>query len=589
MAPPLVSLQGTRLGFGGNPLFEDLDLAIPARARICLIGRNGTGKSTLLRAVAGEIEAEAGDRFVQPGTAIGYLPQDPVFAGYPTLLDYVLADGAEVHEAEAAMAALMVPGERRCADASGGERRRAALARLVAADPDVLLLDEPTNHLDLPAIEWLEGYIAGYRGAVVVISHDRAFLRRTTQAIWWLDRGTLRRHERGFDDFESWSSGILEAEAATRAKRDKLIAAETDWSHKGITARRRRNEGRLRRLHALRAERAEELRRIGTVKITATAGAMAGKLVIDAEHIAKSFDGRPVLRDFSTRVLRGDRVGLIGPNGAGKTTLLKLLTGRLQPDSGEVRLGANLQPVFVDQDRGQLDRSRTVWETLCPQGGDQVTVAGQARHVVGYMRDFLFEERQARAPVGSLSGGERNRLLLALAMTRPANLLVFDEPTNDLDMETLDLLQELLADFDGTLLLVSHDRDFLDRVVTSTIALEGDGRAIEYPGGYADYLRQRPAPAAEKPKPAPRPAAEKPKPAPKRLGYKQQRALELLPRQIGALEQEIRELEQALADAGLFARDPDGFYRATARLDAAKTELEAAETEWLELELLREQ
>ncbi|MEQ9638894.1 MAG: ATP-binding cassette domain-containing protein [Alphaproteobacteria bacterium] len=589
MAPPLLSLQQARIGFGGAPLFADLDLAIAPRDRICLVGRNGCGKSTLLRLIAGEIEAEAGEYFVQPGTAVAYLPQDPVFAGYETLLDYVAAGVPELHKAEAAMAALDAPAGRRCAQASGGERRRAALARVFAAEPEVLLLDEPTNHLDLPAIQWLEEALASFRGAVVVISHDRAFLRRVTSSIWWLDRGVLRRHDQGFDKFEDWANGILEAEEATRAKRDKLIAVETDWSHKGITARRRRNEGRIRRLQALRQQRAEELRRVGNVKLTASGGATAGRRVIDAEDISKRFGDNVVLRGFSTRVLRGDRVGLIGPNGAGKTTLLKLLTGRLAPDTGEVRLGTNVQPVFVDQDRGQLDPGKTVWETLCPQGGDMVTVNGQTKHVVGYMRDFLFEERQARAPVGSLSGGERNRLLLALSFTRPANLLVLDEPTNDLDMETLDLLQELLAEYDGTLLLVSHDRDFLDRVVTSTIAMEGDGRAMEYPGGYADYLRQRPARAADRPRPVTKPAADKPKPSAKRLGYKQQRALELLPKQIAALEQEIVDLEARLADPALFARDAAAFNATAQRLDAAKAELETAETEWLELEMLREE
>ncbi|MCB2102747.1 MAG: ATP-binding cassette domain-containing protein [Rhodobacterales bacterium] len=600
MAPPILTLRGVALGYGGNPLFADLELNLARGERVCLVGRNGSGKSTLMKVLAGLVEPDAGEVFVQPGAAVAYLPQEPALPAGTAVADWVAqglpaGDADAHHRVERLLATLGVASGADCATLSGGEGRRAALARVLAAEPDVLLLDEPTNHLDLPTIALLEETLTAFRGTVVAVSHDRRFLSRLTRATLWLDRGRVRRLDAGFDQFEAWAVEQMEIEARERAKLDKLIAEETRWSHEGITARRTRNMGRMRRLDELRAERAAWTGPAGRARMEAESGRASGRLGIEAEAITKSFGGHPVIAGFSTRILRGDRIGVIGPNGAGKSTLLRLLTGDLDPDAGTVRRGTNLDVTYLDQRRATLDPDKSVWETLCDMGGDQVNVRGRPRHVVGYLRDFLFEERQARSPVGALSGGERNRLLLAKALARPANLLVLDEPTNDLDMDTLDLLQEVLADYDGTLILVSHDRDFLDRTVTATIALEGDGTAREYPGGYADYERQRraeaaPAAKAEKKAKAPAPSAAKPKAAakPGKLSYKQQRALEMLPDEIAALEDEIAALETTLADPGLFTRDPAAFQAATDRLTAAQADQEAKEHEWLELEILRE-
>ncbi|MDH3230527.1 MAG: ATP-binding cassette domain-containing protein [Alphaproteobacteria bacterium] len=594
MAPPLLALKSVTLGFGGRPLFAGVDLAIGPGERIALVGRNGSGKSTLLKLLAGAIESDAGERLMRQGVGVAMLAQEPDLSGHDSVLDYA-AGGADRHRAEALLHDLGVDGAKRTVSLSGGEVRRAALARALAADPDVLLLDEPTNHLDLPAIEWLEARLAAGRFALVVISHDRAFLARVTNTTLWLDRGRLLRLDKGFADFEAWSEDILEREAVEAAKLDKLIARETTWSHQGITARRKRNQGRLRRLRQLRAERARRPEAAGSVRLASAAAGLAGKRVIEAEDIAKTYGGAPVVAGFSTRILRGDRVGVIGPNGAGKTTLVRMLIGDLAPESGRLSLGTNLEIVYLDQTRAALTPGETPWSILCPAGGDQVMVGTRPRHVVSYLRDFLFADTQARSPVESLSGGERNRLLLARALARPSNLLVLDEPTNDLDMDTLDLLQEMLADYAGTVLLVSHDRDFLDRVVTSTIALEGGGTASEYPGGYSDYLRQRPEPGPERPARRPEKTARKAPAAPaggkprRRLGFKQQHALERLPGQMASLENRIAELEATLADAGLYARDRAAFDRATADLTTARAEYAAAQEEWLELELLREE
>jgi len=592
LAPPLLTLKSVTLGFGGRPLFRGVDLSVGAGERIALVGRNGSGKSTLLRLLAGEIEADAGERVLRQGARVSMLAQEPDLAGYETVLDYAAAGGAaERHEAAALLDGLGVDGERAAAGLSGGAVRRAALARALAGAPDVVLLDEPTNHLDLPAIRWLEERLASGRFALVTVSHDRAFLGRVTNTTLWLDRGRLLRLDEGFGRFDAWSEEILEREAVEAAKLDKLIASETVWSHQGITARRKRNQGRLRRLHELRAERARRPKEAGSVRMEAAAAGPTGKLVIEAEGIAKSYGGKPVIRGFSTRILRGDRVGIIGPNGSGKTTLLRLLIGDLAPDAGRLRLGTKIEMVYLDQTREALAPGETPWSILCPRGGDQVMVGGRPRHVVSYLRDFLFAEVQARSPVESLSGGERNRLLLARALARPSNLLVLDEPTNDLDMDTLDLLQEMLADYAGTVILVSHDRDFLDRVVTSTIGLEGDGAASEYPGGYSDYLSHRPAAGERrKPQPGKTGGAPKPKPSsqPRRLSYQQQRALAQLPGRIEALDRQIGDLEAKLADPALYARDADAFEAAAATLTRARNEKARAEEQWLELELLRE-
>jgi ABC transport system ATP-binding/permease protein len=593
VVPPLLTLQDIAVDLGDQTLLDGVELVVEARARICLVGQNGAGKSTLLRIMAGLAEPDRGHRFVQPGHRIAYLPQAPDFAGSETIAAYVGAAPAGAgapppHRVDAMLDALDLDGARKAATLSGGEARRAALARLLAGAPEIMLLDEPTNHLDLPAIEWLEATLAASPAAIVVVSHDRAFLNRLTRTTLWLDRGRLRRLDDGFAGFEAWSAEILEREASAAARLDKRIASETEWSHKGISARRKRNQGRLRRLQALRGEREQRVARSGAVALVADSGAMSGRLVVEAEAIGKAFDGQTVIADFSTRILRGDRVGVIGPNGAGKTTLLRLLSGALAPDWGRVRLGTNITAVYLDQMRATLDAAASVRETLCESGGDQVMVRGRPRHVVSYMRDFLFRPSQANSPVASLSGGERNRLLLARALARSANLLVLDEPTNDLDLETLDLLQEMLGDFDGTLLLVSHDRDFLDRVVTSTIALEGGGVVEEYVGGYSDYLRQR-RPAALKPAAkATAPAAPRARRPATRLSYREQRNLEALPGRIAALEAEIATLEATLAEEKLYARDAAAFSAAATRLGAARAELSVAEEKWLALEIKRE-
>jgi ATP-binding cassette subfamily F protein uup len=598
--PPLLTLKNIRLGYGGHPLFSGVDCAVGPRDRISLVGRNGSGKSTLLKVIAGQIEPEDGEVFTQPGVRVAYLPQEPSLAGFATVHDYV-CDGlgpeqaGESHRADILLDEVGIDAQAAPSTLSGGEARRAAIARHLVSAPDILLLDEPTNHLDLPTIQWLEDKLLAFRGAFIVISHDRAFLSRLTGVTFWLDRGVVRRLDAGFARFDDWSEEILEREAVETAKFDKLIAQETAWSRQGIKARRTRNMGRLRALQDMRRQRAAMIARTGSVTLEADSGPTSGKLVVEAEGIAKSFDGRPVLAPFSTRILRGDKIGIIGPNGAGKSTLLKMLTGALDPDEGTIRLGTKLEMVYLDQARSALDPAKTIWDTLADSGGDSINVRGRLKHVVGYMRDFLFDERQARSPVGSLSGGERNRLLLAKALARPSNFLILDEPTNDLDMDTLDLLQELLADYDGTLLLVSHDRDFLDRVVTSTIAFEGHGVAREYPGGYSDYEAQRPRPtaaAADRPaaaaadKPAARP--EKAKPKGGKLSYKHQRALEDLPHRMRALETEIAALESTLADPDLFRRDPARFQATSATLQARQADLAAAEEAWLEIELLRE-
>ncbi|MDR3514384.1 MAG: ATP-binding cassette domain-containing protein [Azospirillaceae bacterium] len=618
--PPLVALQGASITFGGRPLFSGVDISLGRGERLCLIGRNGSGKSTMLKALAGLIGLDAGERFLQPGTRVGYLPQEPDFSGFPTVHDYVAAglvadDHSETHRVDAVLDRLSLPGGRATANLSGGEGRRAALARTLVGDPDVLLLDEPTNHLDLPTIEWLENELVAYRGGLLLISHDRAFLTRLARRTVWLDRGTLRDSNKSFADFENWQTEVFASEEQAAHKLDRKLAAETQWMAEGISARRTRNMGRVRALQQLRRDRAERVRGGAQVRMAVSESDSGGRLVIEAKHITKSFepksfepksfetaadpetgsttDGRRIIvSDFSTRILRGDRVGLIGPNGAGKTTLLRMLTGDLAPDGGQVRLGVNLQMIYYDQKREQLDPEATIRQVLCPYGGDSVSVGGQTRHVASYMRDFLFDSRMIDQPTKAMSGGERNRLLLARLFARPSNLIILDEPTNDLDMDTLDLLEEVLDDYQGTLLLVSHDRDFLDRLVTSVIAVEGGGEVTEYPGGYSDYQVQRrgaavPGEAAPRPRAAPAPAAA-PARAPRKLSYKDQRELEALPGQMDKLAAEIRHLEGELADPALFSRDATRFHRTTETLQQRQVELAGAEERWLTLETLRE-
>jgi ATP-binding cassette subfamily F protein uup len=588
--PPLLTLAGIRFHLGDQTVLDGVDLSIGPGERLSLVGRNGAGKSTLLRVLAGQPIFDGGSRFVQPGTTVATLPQEPDFTGHATVADYVASDGALAWRVDALLEEVKLDGAKAPGELSGGEARRAALAKVLVAEPDVMLLDEPTNHLDLPTIEWLEETLSNWRGAFVLVSHDRRFLTNLTRAVLWLDRGIVRRLDRGYDAFESWSADILEREATERHKLDRLIERETEWAGKSIRARRTRNEGRLRALAELRKHRRQQIGPTGRATIEVGEAQQSGALAIAARGISKRFGDRVIVKDFSTRIFRKDRVGLIGPNGAGKTTLLKMLIGETQPDSGSVKLGANLMPVVIDQRRTALDPEKTPWEILAERG-DHVLVRGQPRHVMTYLREYLFKDEQARQPVRTLSGGERNRLLLAKALAAPSNLLVLDEPTNDLDADTLDLLQEALSDYDGTVLLVSHDRDFLDRLVTSTVALEGDGIATEYAGGYSDYLLQR-GPRESTAVATPRrekAASIPPREQKQRLGYKRERALAELPKQIESLQAEIAGLQAALADATLYSRDFKAFAAKSRRLAAAQAELDAAETEWLELEILKEE
>jgi ATP-binding cassette subfamily F protein uup len=600
-APPLIHLQDIRLTFGGKPLLEGAELQVGPRERLCLVGRNGSGKSTLLRIAAGLMQPDAGTVFVQPSVTVRYLPQEPDFSGFTSTEDFVaagLAPGDDMHRARALLEELGLTGDEEPATLSGGEARRAALARVLAPEPDVLLLDEPTNHLDIAAIEALEALLKRQRSAIVLISHDRRFLENLSDATVWLDRGTTRRLDRGFAAFEAWRDRVLEEEERDSHKLDRKIVREEHWIRYGVTARRKRNQGRLRALGKLREEQRERRadRPAGGIVLKAQDAGRSGRLVIEAENIAKSYNGRPIVRDVSIRVQRGDRVGLVGPNGAGKTTLINLLTGVLKPDSGTVRLGAALEIATLDQSREALDPDASLAETLTEGRGDTVMVGATPRHVVGYLKDFLFRPEQARTPVGALSGGEKGRLMLARALARPSNMLVLDEPTNDLDLETLDLLQEMLGDYPGTILLVSHDRDFLDRIVTSVLVAEGQGRWLEYAGGYSDMVVQRgssPAGRASagsgKPSRERRPAtAARESVRKSKLTFKDQHALKVLPGEIDRLSSEVSRLERTLAEPDLYSRDPEGFAAASAALEEAGARLAAAEEEWLRIELERE-
>ncbi len=596
---PLLHLRGVALTFGGQPLLEAAEIAVSPGERVCLVGRNGSGKSTLLKIAAGIVEPDSAERFLQPGATVRYLPQEPDFSGFNTALSYVeagLGPGDDPYRARYLVEELGLTGEENPATMSGGESRRAALARVLAPEPDILLLDEPTNHLDLPVIEWLEDELKSLRSALVLISHDRRFLTALSRATIWLDRGRTKRMERGFGEFEAWRDEVLAQEEVDRQKLDRKIAREEDWLRYGVSARRTRNQRRLGELHALREQRRTARHAVGDVRLAASEAQTSGKLVIEAIDVAKAYDGRPVVRDLSLRVARGDRIGIVGPNGAGKTTLINLLTGALAPDSGKVKLGTALEMVTLDQRRESLDPATPLGDALTGGGSDQVMVGGQPRHVISYMKDFLFQPIQRGTAVGALSGGERGRLMLARALAKPSNLLVLDEPTNDLDLETLDLLQELLADYQGTVLLVSHDRDFLDRVVSSVLISDGDGAWTEFAGGYTDMLAQRgrgvgakARPVAAKPAAEAKPAAATSSSAGKRkLSFKDKHALETLPQQIAALQGEAAKLNQAIA-GDLYSRDPALFAKATARLDAVSREIAEAEERWLELELLREE
>ncbi|MBY0462022.1 MAG: ABC-F family ATP-binding cassette domain-containing protein [Alphaproteobacteria bacterium] len=591
MTTPILSLRDVSLTFGGKPLFEGISLSLCMGDKVCLVGRNGSGKSTLLKCLSGLFEVDKGERFIQPGTVIKYLAQDVVLPPDKTVFDFVMEDGAEPFMAESILGKLGVPGDRLMDSLSGGERRRVALAQVLAVDSDVLILDEPTNHLDLPTIEWLEDYLGQYRGALIVISHDRTFLENVSTSTWWLDRGKAHEHGKGFKDYDIWSEQILDDEERQLERLNSRLRLENEWLHRGVTARRKRNQGRLRRLHALRGEKKEHLsNQAGKVKLETVEGGYGSKMVCEVHGITKSFGDRAIIKPFTTRIIKGERIGIIGPNGAGKTTLLKLLVGKLQPDSGTVKIGANIQLIYFDQMRETLSQEDTLWQTLCPQGGDQVMVQGKPRHVVSYLKDFLFNEKQIRGQVSILSGGEKNRLVLAKSLAQTGNLLVLDEPTNDLDMDTLDLLVDLLSDYEGTLLLVSHDRDFLDKLTTSIIAVEGNGIVNEYVGGYADYLRQRAKPVEDAAKKqvstAPKQTSTQPK---TRLSYNQKRELEQLPGVMDKLSQEINIMETKLADPSFYEKHPQDFLKFTNDLAAKRQKLDEAELRWLELEELQDE
>ncbi len=613
MAPPLLTLKDIWLTFGGTPLLEGADLSVAPGERMCLVGRNGSGKSTLLKIAAGAVQSDKGERFAHPDASICYLPQEADFSGFEIARTYVEAGLRPTDDAYLAtniLNDLGLSGEEDLAHLSGGETRRVALARALVGKPDVLLLDEPTNHLDLPAIEWLEQTLKASRSAIVVISHDRRFLQNLSEKTVWIDRGRTRQLDASFGAFEDWRDKALEEEETEWHKLDRKIAREDSWMHGGVTGRRKRNVRRVRELKDMRKAVRERRTIQGNVKLDAADGGLSGRLIVEAKDISKSYAETPVVKDLSIRIMRGDRLGLVGPNGAGKTTILKLLTDTLEPDSGNVRFGTNLELVTLDQRRDELDPNWSLQDALTGGRGDQVVINGKARHVASYMKDFLFLPEQRLTPLRVLSGGERARVMLARALAKPSNVLVLDEPTNDLDLETLDLLQELLADYAGTVLVVSHDRDFLDRVVTSVVAPEDDGQWQEYAGGYSDMLAQRrdqpdKNDIADKDKKQGRSKAndgantaettstnqDKPAPASKpqrKLSFKEKHLLKTLPDDMTRLEKEIETLNGQLADTDLYARDRATFETATSRLAAAQKELDDAEMLWLELEERRE-
>jgi ABC transport system ATP-binding/permease protein len=590
MANLLLNLQNIHLTFGGKPVLDGAELMLHNDDRMCLVGRNGSGKSTLLKIAAGQIEMDNGTRWLQPGTTIRYLPQEPDFAGFTTVLDYVeagLGPTDNPYRCRHYLNELGLTGDENPATLSGGEARRAAIARTLAPEPDILLLDEPTNHLDLPAIEWLEAELKSLRSAFILISHDRRFLEALSNRTIWLDRGSAKRMNRGFEFFEEWRDQVLEEEEIEQHKLAARIATEEHWMRYGVTARRKRNVRRVGLLSTLRGERRDYVGKLGNVKLSASSGDLSGKLVAEAKKMSKAFDGREIVSNLDLLLLRGDRLGIVGPNGAGKTTLIKMITGLLPPDSGSIKLGTNLQVVALDQSRASLDPTMLLADVITAGRGQSVTINGETKHVVGYMRDFLF--------MPELSGGERARLILARELAKPSNFLILDEPTNDLDLETLDLLQEMLADYKGTILLVSHDRDFLDRVATSILMHEGEGKWQEYAGGYTDMLAQRgQGVEARKVKEEIRqrsetsaaPSITQPK---RKLSFKEKYTLDILPTKIEALKIELAKLESTLAESNLFTRDFKTFEKTSTRHTTVAQELEAAEGQWLELEMLREE
>ncbi|MDD4556669.1 MAG: ABC-F family ATP-binding cassette domain-containing protein [Alphaproteobacteria bacterium] len=592
--PPIYTLKNVALSFGNHHLFSDAEVYINLGDKISLIGRNGSGKSTLMKLICGLIEPDSGEVFIQPGVKISYMPQDPDLSKFATLRDAVLSivDKTEEYKADILIEKLLILGEQSPEKASGGEKRKASLAMALVGEPDVLLLDEPTNHLDIATIEILEEIIKAFRGAVVTISHDRTFLKNISDTTFWLDRGIIRRNNKGFANFEEWQEQVIDAELKEQDRLNKKISEETEWLHKGVTARRRRNMGRLRKLKELRTMRREQIKQAGSVNMEAEVADFRSKLVVQAKNLCKSFGERKILENFSTRIIRGNKIGVVGPNGSGKTTLIKLLTGRLTPDSGFVRIGKNLEEAYFDQNRCSLDPKKTLWQTLCNEG-DHIMVRGNWRHVIAYLKDFLFKPEQAHMPVSALSGGEKNRLMLAVALAQESNFLVLDEPTNDLDMDTLDMLQDVLMEYQGTIIIISHDRDFLDNVVSSVIYLAGDGTAEEYVGSYSDLLEKikhktgnvEAKPVAKEKKEIE--SSQKNKTA--KLSYHQKRLLEVLPDEIEALEKEIAFIEEKLSDSSLYLENLPEFEKLTASLTKKKEQKEEKENSWLEIQLLQDE
>ena len=593
---PIFAFKNISIAFGDRRLFSGIEANISRGDKICLIGRNGSGKSTLLKIIAGIIEPDEGEIFIQPGTKIAYMPQEPDLSAFSSLKDALMAAMSQEEQGKGYLAdiwleKLNIDGTLNPRSASGGECRKTALARTLITEPDIILLDEPTNHLDIKTIEILEDIIKDFKGALIVISHDRMFLQHVSKKMFWLDRGEMHFAAKGFSEFESWQEELIEREIAEQNRLAKKISEETEWLHKGVTARRRRNMGRLRRLIELRRERREQIKQIGNINLNIDEGDFRSKLVIEAKHICKSFGSRVIVNDFSTRVIRGNKIGIVGPNGAGKTTLIKMLTKRLEPDSGFVRIGKNLEEAYFDQNRINLDPKKTLWQTLCDKG-DHIMVQGHWRHVVAYLKDFLFKPSQANCPVASLSGGEKNRLMLAKTLAAPSNFLVLDEPTNDLDMDTLDLLQEVLDEYAGTILIVSHDRDFLDRIVSSVIYMKGDGSIFESAGSYSDLLNKiTPAEnnsttSAKNSKNVSQPEKNK---RTNKLSYNQERLLSVLPTEISVLEKEISALVAELSDPNLYQSNPSRFDEASKELENKQAEKSAKENQWLEIEIIKEQ
>lgn len=592
-----MTLKGVKLAFGINQLFTNVEFSINRGDKISLVGRNGSGKSTLLKVISGILEPDDGEIFIQPHTKISYMPQEPDFSGYKTLRDVVLSglektENNQDYKADILIQSLSIREHQAPNESSGGERKKAALAKALISEPDILLLDEPTNHLDMPTIEKLEDVIKQFKGAIIVISHDRMFLSNVSQTTFWLDRGILRYNNKGFKYFEEWQEQVINQEIIEQKYLNKKIEEETEWLHKGVTARRKRNQGRLRRLQQLRQERKEQLKKVGSINLEVEEADLRSKMVIEAKHVDKSYSDRVLIKDFSTRIIKGNKIGIVGPNGAGKTTLLKILTKKLEPDSGFVRIGKNLEEAYFDQNRDTLDPKKTLWQTLCDKG-DHIFVHGHYRHVVAYLKDFLFKPDQAKMPVAALSGGEKNRLMLAVALAKKSNFLVLDEPTNDLDMDTLDLLQEVLSDYEGTIIIVSHDRDFLDRVVTSIIYMPGDGTVTEHAGSYSDLLEKlnKKSPKEKEVKKVTSKEVKSVQTSPKtaKLSYNQQRLLEVLPQQIAELEAELEKIKSELSDSSLYTENPDKFNELTSKYEEITSSIEQKENNWLEIQMIKEE